>query len=137
MAKNDISMRWRVNRAPRISRAEFLETLISHVESAEELPEDFDVDWIWRNTPRQRERHEPIIDAVTNSRSSFRTLMLRRLNRDLDRAQGVEVSDRERRRASGQKGWRTRRANAARKQREFAKRSAAAKKGWITRRKAL
>lgn len=86
-----VSMRYRITALPPgVSRRQFYETAIEAAQSGSgELPEGWNVDWIWRNDPKQDEREEEFSGAIKHSRSGFLVLMARRLRRDLSKL-GVE-----------------------------------------------
>jgi len=82
---NFVSMAYRIESLPRpIKKYRFLQTLIDFLEGKiDSLPRGWNVTWIWRNSPKQDTREDSFENTISNSRPSFMSLMLRRLQRDL------------------------------------------------------
>jgi len=82
---NEVAMAYRIESLPgRVRKDVFLQTLINFLEGEiSALPPGWDVTWIWRNSKKQDTREDTFENAISNSRPSFMTLMLRRLRRDL------------------------------------------------------
>ena len=84
--RNDIAMAYRIESLPgRVPKVVFYQTLLDFLNGEiAELPEGWEVTWLWRNSRKSKLRSDTIENAVSNSRGSFMTLMQRRLKRDLD-----------------------------------------------------
>jgi hypothetical protein len=130
VSKNDLSMGYRFLRHPRgMSLVEALRAMRAALDEDGELPNGLGVEWRWRNTAAQDERWDEFANVVRGSREGFVTVMKRRLDRDLlraeQRAREVEEhivsADRS---AAARRGWVTRRANAAERERVRRKRLA-------------
>jgi hypothetical protein len=129
VSHNDLSMAYRIRRRPRgVSVLDAIRVMRDALDGDGELPDDYDVIWGWRNSPSQDLREDDFGTAVTASRSSFVTLMRRRLDRDIARLELLEpppppTRDRS---AAARKGWETRRRRAAERESQRRRRSARA-----------
>src|SRR5205823_11805487 len=84
--RNDIAMAYRIESLPgRVSKVFFYQTLLDFLNGEiEDLPEGWEVTWLWRNSRKSKLRSDSIQNVVGASRDSFMTLMQRRLQRDMN-----------------------------------------------------
>lgn len=84
--RNDIGMAYRIESLPgRVAKAEFFKTLLAFLDGKiVELPDGWNVTWRWQNSKKQDWREDDLTEVVSKSRSSFMSLMRRRLKRDFD-----------------------------------------------------
>jgi len=159
--RNFVAQSYRIDRLPPggVSKREFLETIYRAIESGSgRLPEGWDVTWKWRNKPGGIVRDDSLHGAVSKSRSSFLTVMKKRIERDFEKLfpgetispfpvreatereaeQTEEESEELQEARAGKEAGRKRTVRRREKRQrkiEFKRRSTAAIKGWITRRK--
>lgn len=119
--RNDIAMGYRIESVPgeRVNKKQFFKTLLQFLDGKiVELPEGWEITWRWQNDKKQKWREDEFTEVVSNSRSSFMSLMKRRLRRDLESLRPKSDRSPKRRRTKGKyrsKKKRTRRVSKVRK----------------------
>src|SRR5438270_11252929 len=71
--RNDIAMAYRIDALPgRVSKVFFYQTLLDFLNGEiEDLPEGWEVTWLWRNSRKSKLRSDSIQNVVGASRDSF------------------------------------------------------------------
>jgi hypothetical protein len=79
-------MAYRIEALPRrVKKEVFFRTLLSFLDGdIVELPEGWDIAWVWRNSRKSKLRSDSLENVLAKSRSSFMTLVVKRIKRDLN-----------------------------------------------------
>ena len=82
----DIALSYRIESLPRrVKKSTFYKTLLRYIRTGEPLPEGWEVTLRWRNSKKQAWREAEFMEAISDSREGFNSLVARRLRRDRDK----------------------------------------------------